>query len=266
MPRLRLTVAYVGTRYCGWQIQDKPKAPPTIQGELEKVLFRVAGILVRVHGSGRTDSGVHAHGQVAHADIPASKAHLDWQRIFNTSLPPDISVLEARLVDDNFHCRFDALHKTYTYHFWLNRRCMPPLLRPFAWDCGPLDVARMQAALPYLMGKHDFRCLQNAGTPMEDTVRTILQLDLSHQAPQWEASIPTPSPAQTTTAHLALRVTADGFLKQMVRNTAGLLAAVGRGKFEAEAITALLRDGQRADAPPTAPACGLFLHSVAYPS
>lgn len=254
MPRLRLTLAYVGSRYCGWQIQDKPKPPPTIQGELEKVLTRVCGGLVRVHGAGRTDSGVHADGQVAHADIPEAKAPLDWQRIFNTSLPQDISVLETRWVHDTFHSRFDALHKTYTYQLWLNRRWMPPLLRPFAWDCGSLDVDAMQSALPYLLGKHDFRCLQNAGTPIEDTARTIMALELSPELalfPRAEA--------------LALRVTADGFLKQMVRNMAGLLVAVGRGKFQSDAIPSLLLHGGRPDAPPTAPAQGLTLTSVTYP-
>lgn len=253
MPRLRLTLAYMGSRYCGWQIQDKPQAPPTIQGELEKVLQRVCGSLLRVHGAGRTDSGVHAEGQVAHVDIPDAKAALDWQRIFNTSLPGDISVVEARWEHDGFHSRFDALHKTYTYQLWLERRWMPPLLRPLAWDCGPLDVERVRTALPLLLGKHDFRCLQNAGTPIEDTARTIMALELAPEL----ALFPHP-------AALALRVTADGFLKQMVRNLTGLLVAIGRGKFEVQAVPELLRHGSRADAPPTAPACGLSLSAVTY--
>lgn len=253
MPRLRLTVAYVGSLYCGWQIQDKPQPPPTIQGELEKVLCRVCGGLIRIHGAGRTDSGVHAEGQVAHADIPDAKAHLDWQRIFNTSLPHDISVLEARWVLDTFHSRFDALHKTYTYQLWLERRWMPPLLRPFAWDCGPLDVELLRAALPLLLGKHDFRCLQNAGTPIEDTARTIMALELSPEMALFQHP-----------AALALRVTADGFLKQMVRNMTGLLVAIGKGKFELHALPNLLLHGSRTDAPATAPACGLSLTRVTY--
>lgn len=255
MPRLKFTIAYVGTRYHGWQIQDKPSPPPTIQGELEKVLHRVAGRLVRVHGAGRTDSGVHAEAQVAHADLPEDKGGLDWQRICNTTLPQDISVLDVQIVADTFHARFDALHKTYTYQFWLNRRYMPPRLRPFAWDCGALDIGRMHAALPHLLGRHDFRSLQNAGTPMEDTTRTILALELAPAAAQ-----PSPSPL------LELRVTADGFLKQMVRNMAGLLVTVGRGLLPPDAIPALLRQADRRAAPPTAPACGLTLSHVAYPN
>lgn len=254
MPRFRLTLAYVGTRYSGWQIQDKPAPPPTIQGELEKVLRRVTGTLVRVHGAGRTDSGVHADAQTAHLDIPEERAHLDWQRIFNTNLPGDISVLDIRPVGADFHARFDALDKTYTYQFWMNRRFMPPRLRPFAWDCGPLDVPRMREALPFLLGRHDFRSLQNAGTPMENTVRTVTALELGRQ---W------------ATVHddhaLALRVTADGFLKQMVRNLAGLLVAVGRGHMDAGTIPGLLLAADRQAAPATAPACGLTLTSVTYP-
>lgn len=253
MPRFKLTLAYVGTRYSGWQIQDKPAPPPTIQGELEAVLHRVMGTCVRVHGAGRTDSGVHADAQTAHVDIPEAKAHLDWQRIFNTALPSDISVLDIWPVDAAFHARFDAVHKTYTYQFWTNHRFMPPRLRPFAWNCGPLDVDRMRTALPHMLGKHDFCSLQNAGTPMDDTIRTVFELELGHHL----AFLP-------HTHAVGLSVTADGFLKQMVRNIAGLLAAVGREKLNPDAIPPLLRSGQRALAPPTAPACGLTLSSVTY--
>lgn len=255
MPRLKLTLAYVGTRYCGWQIQDKPSPPPTIQGALEAILRRVTGTLIRVHGAGRTDSGVHADAQVAHLDIPEDKAHLDWQRIFNTNLPGDISVLEVQPVPDAFHARFDAVDKTYTYQFWMNRRYMPPRLHPFAWDCGPLDINRMHAALPHLLGQHDFRSLQNSGTPIEDTVRTITHMELNPGL----ALCPGPEA-------LALRVTADGFLKQMVRNIAGLLVAVGRNKFAPEDIPALLLTTQREAAPATAPACGLTLTHITYPA
>ena len=117
MPRLKITLAYVGTQYCGWQIQEKANPPPTIQGELEKVLRKVTGAPTRVHGAGRTDSGVHAEGQVAHVDVPEDKAHLDWQRIFNTTLPKDISVLSVQKVSDTFLSRFDAVHKTYVPYF-----------------------------------------------------------------------------------------------------------------------------------------------------
>lgn len=256
MPRFRLTLAYVGTRCHGWQIQEKPHPPPTIQGELEAVLARVLcqkGQIVRVHGAGRTDSGVHADAQIAHCDIPDAKAHLDWQRIFNTSLAPDICVLDIAPVADTFHARLDAKAKTYTYQLWTEPRWMPPRLAPFAWNCGPLDTGRIHAALPYLTGSYDCRSLQNAGTPMENTVRTICNIALD--------------PALALMPHanaLALRVRADGFLKQMVRNMTGLLVAVGRGTLAPENIPALLAACDRRLAPPTAPAHGLCLTNVHY--
>ncbi len=256
MVRLKITLSYVGTQYCGWQIQEKPKAPPTIQGELESVVQRVVGTHVRIHGAGRTDSGVHAEGQVAHMDVPHEKGHLQWQRIFNTSLPQDISVLDVSSVEPHFHSRFDAIHKTYTYTFWCERTFMPPRLRPFAYNVGNLDYDNMRKALPYLMGTHNFAAMQNVGTPIEDTIRTIMHMELAKQCP-W-------LPKALHPHCLTLTVQADGFLKQMVRNLAGLLAAVGKHKFSPEQIPALLDAGLRNQAPATAPACGLSLQHIYY--
>lgn len=253
MARLRLTIAYVGTRYHGWQIQDKVQPPPTIQGALEAVFARVLGQPTRLHAAGRTDSGVHADAQVAHCDIADAKACLNWQRILNTSLPGDISVLDVERVDKSFHARLDAIDKTYTYQFWMDRRCMPPRLHPFAWDCGPLNILHMRAALPYLLGQHDFRSLQNMGTPIEDCRRTVYECVLDPAL----ALMP-------HTAALALRVRADGFLKQMVRNIAGLLVAVGQGKCAPDAIPHILASHDRRLAPLTAPARGLTLTCVRY--
>ena len=116
--RLKLLLAYVGTRYSGWQIQEKPSPPPTIQGELEAALRTICGHNVRAHGSGRTDSGVHAHGQVVHCDVPDSRAGLDWRNSLNAILPRDIRVLHAQRAAPDFHARKDALRKTYAYQFW----------------------------------------------------------------------------------------------------------------------------------------------------
>ncbi len=254
MQRLKLNISYVGTQYCGWQIQENG---PTIQAELEKVLELITGSLVRVHGAGRTDSGVHAEGQIAHADVPADKADLDWQRIFNTNLPSDINVHSVELVDSEFHSRFDAKSKTYSYTFWTNRSYMPPRLRPFAWDCGPLNIKLMQVALGHLRGRHDFACFQNAGTDIEDTTRFIYGASLEKSCP-W-------IPSNYHEHVLTLTINANGFLKQMVRNIAGLLVAVGRNSFELDHVPSLLASGVRKDAPPTAPACGLTLLKVVYP-
>ncbi len=259
-----LTIAYVGTRYAGWQIQEVSKAPLTIQGELEKILTKVTGTLVRVHGAGRTDSGVHAEGQVAHIHINDNTEHtkkkaktpLEWQRIFNTQLPSDISVLAVQRVADNFHSRFNAVSKTYAYTFWTEPHYIPPRAHPFVWACGKLDLEAMKMALPYLQGQHDFCCLQNVGTPIENTVRTVLAIDLQQGSP-W-------LPHAIGQSALCLTVTADGFLKQMVRNMAGLLCAVGRHKFIPQNIPTLFQNAQRKLAPPTAPACGLSLVRVHY--
>ncbi len=258
MPRYKCTLAYVGTRYAGWQIQELSKAPLTIQGELEKVLFKVTGKLIRVHGAGRTDAGVHAEGQVAHFTIPENcrdKSAHEWQRIFHALLAPDICVYKVEAVPEDFHSRFLACGKTYSYTLWTDLSFVPPRLRPFLWACGKLNMEKMQQAIPYLLGTHDFAGLQNVGTPMENTTRTIIALSIEQGSP-WAAQH----------EHiLTLSVDADGFLKQMVRNITGLLVAVGQNRFDCENIPALLQEKNRKKAPATAPAQGLSLVRVHYP-
>ncbi len=258
MPRYKCTLAYVGTRYAGWQIQEASKAPLTIQGELEKVLHTVFGELVRVHGAGRTDAGVHAEGQVAHFTSPAHakkiKSPQEWEHIFHAMLPPDICVHRVEVAKDDFHSRFSAIGKSYAYTLWTEYLHMPPRLAPFIWACGKLDVERMQAALPYLVGKHDFASLQNVGTPIEDTTRILNNLELSQGSPWAVSNLPL----------LTINVNANGFLKQMVRNITGLLVAVGQGRFDAQDIPELLAAKNRKLAPPTAPAHGLSLLQVHY--
>lgn len=259
MARVRLLLSYVGTRYSGWQIQDRPGGPPTIQGELEKVVQRVTGRVIRLHGAGRTDAGVHADGQCAHFDVPASLVQWDWRRIFNACLPRDICVQQAEVVPESFHSRYSALGKSYTYQLWRDTRRIPPRLRPFVWECGKLDVARLAEALPCLEGCYDCAVFQNRGTEILDTVRHIWRLELL--------------PAPATDGCLAvseyeglvrLRVTAEGFLKQMVRNMVGLLVQTGKGKLDAAALPDLLASGERRRAPATAPAQGLSLTRVWY--
>ena len=250
MPRLRLTLAYVGTAYSGWQIQEKPSPPPTIQGELERALAGVCGRSIRVFGAGRTDAGVHAEAQVAHCDVPALHA-INWQAALNAKLPSDIRLLDAQEAADTFHACFDARKKTYRYDLWLARQVAPPRLAPFVWACGPLNLHRLETALPMLAGTHDFRSFQNRGAALSDTTRTVL-------------SLRTARPAEFGGDVLSLYVEADGFLKQMARNMAGLLAAVGRGKFPPSRIPALLAARERAQGPPTAPARGLTLVRVDY--
>lgn len=255
--RLKLILAYVGSRYSGWQIQEKPSPPPTVQGTLESALRTVVGQAVRAHAAGRTDAGVHAHGQVAHADIPDAKSALNWQRSLNALLPQDIRVLSAAAAPPGFHARKDALRKTYIYHFWQERAFVPPHLTPFVWPCGPLDADAMREGLAHLPGTRDFSALRNAGTDMESSVRTVFSVSL--------CSIP---PCEYYPPHAALlrfTVVADGFLKQMVRNMAGLLAACGQGKIPPDAVPGLLAAEDRRALPSvTAPAQGLALARVDY--
>lgn len=255
--RLRLEVAYVGTDYMGWQIQAERFAMQTIQGQLEHALGLLAGQGVRVHGSGRTDSGVHAERQVAHCDFPEERyARLrDMRNSLNALLPKEIRVFAVQSCAQDFHARFDAHDKTYRYQFWQERGFVPPRLWPFVWCCGPVDVAAMRAALPHFLGEHDFAALANAGAcAQESTVRTLYSLEI-RESTVWEGCAPM----------LELFVTGSGFLKQMVRNMAGLLVEIGRGKVEPDSVPGILGTGARTGLPaPTAPPSGLTLMRVEY--
>lgn len=260
MPRLKLTIAYVGTHFAGWQAQEyKTRVQPrTVQGELEKALRTMLGRHagdepVRVHGAGRTDSGVHAEGQVAHVDIPEGARHTarlhDWQRGFSALLPHDMAVISVEEAAPDFHARTSARGKRYTYSLWLRRDFILPQLRDFAWDCGPLNVDAMRAALPHLVGTHDFASVQNSGSEVTTSTRTISSITMESPAPD----------------RMLWHFEADGFLKQMVRNLMGLLVHVGQGKLSPETVPDILaaRD-RRALSSPTAPAKGLTLMKVFY--
>ncbi len=256
--RLKLRLSYVGTRFCGWQIQEKAPPPRTVQGELEKALAVLCRVPVRAFGSGRTDTGVHAVAQIVHCDVPDGRIIHDWRNSLNALLPKDVRVLEAAPCAPDFHARKDALSKTYAYRFWRDNRFLPPEAISFVWACGPLDEIPMRKALPHLLGRHDFSSLQNAGTDVKSTMRTVTSCILD-EMPQREFYPP-------HTPELLFLVTADGFLKQMVRNMAGLLAAVGRGRISPDDVPSILSKAARRDNPAvTAPAAGLTLVNVTYP-
>lgn len=267
MARLKLTVAYIGTHLHGWQVQASP--PPTgrahtlhtVQGELERIVARIVGHEVRLHGSGRTDAGVHADAQIAHMDIPDSKLGVNWLMALNARLPESISVLAVEHVDDDFHARYSAIRKTYTYRLWLSRGLLPPRVRPFVWATGPLDTAAMEAAAQHLVGTHDFSSFQNAGTDIATTVRTLHSITPREGTAAMDGAGDVPVPA----FGLAYRFEANGFLKQMVRNLMGLLVTVGRGKIKPDEVPSILAACNRAKAPVTAPASGLTLTAVHYP-
>ena len=254
--RLKLTIAYVGTHFKGWQVQAHPHYPEprTVQAEIEAAISRIAGRTVKVHGAGRTDSGVHADGQAAHVDIPEEKTEIDWLRAINAQLPPDVAVLDARFVSDDFHAQYSCTHKAYTYSLWLNRAFTPPRLREFVWNTGPLNLTAMKKAAVHLIGKHNFAALQNIGTPQQNTVRTIYSIACYVDPdPTWNGNF------------ICWRIEGDGFLKQMVRNIMGLLVEVGRGKLAGADVPGLIASGDRSLSPATAPARGLCLSAVYYP-
>lgn len=247
MPRIKLTLAYDGTDFAGWQLQPNAR---TVQAELEKALGEILGTPPRVHGSGRTDSGVHAMGQVAHFDCPEKRADIPWQRALNAIMPKDVRILSADVVPDDFHARYSAQGKTYEYALWHTREFCLPQRRRFVWNCGPTDLGKMEECAAVLLGEHDFAAFQNVGTPVKSTVRTITEI--AHRP--------------GVTEHETIwQFTADGFLKQMVRNLMGCLVAAGRNKLSPEQVRTILEGADRSQAPATAPPQGLSLISVRYP-
>ena len=244
--RIRLTLAYEGTDFCGWQLQPRDR---TVQGEVEKALLRILGESIRVHGSGRTDAGVHALCQVCHFDCTNEKVDFPWQRSLNAVMPEDVRVIDAAVAPDDFHARFNTLEKSYEYVLWHERGFCLPQRRRFVWACGPVDFTRMEAAAEVLKGERDFAAFQNVGTDIDSTVRTVTNL----------------SRHPGLTAHESVwRFTANGFLKQMVRNLMGCLVACGRGKLDADGVRAIRDSLDRTTAPATAPPQGLTLTSVVY--
>ena len=246
MARIKLTLAYEGTDFSGWQLQPRDR---TVQGELESALVRLLGGPARVHGSGRTDAGVHALGQVAHFDCPDDRADLPWLRALNATLPPDVRVVDAAPADPEFHARYSAVSKTYEYTLWHEPDYCLPQRRRFVWACGPVDFAAMEAAAGELVGEHDFAAFQNVGTPVKSTVRTLASL----------VRQPGPAPQESV-----WRFQADGFLKQMVRNVMGCLVACGRARLTPPEVRAILCSGDRSAAPATAPPQGLTLIGPEY--
>jgi tRNA pseudouridine38-40 synthase len=246
MVRLMLTLAYVGARFHGWQLQPGVRS---VQGCLEEALSRLAGCHVRAHGAGRTDSGVHALGQVAHVDVPASRADLPWQRALNALLPADICVTSVSFAQPAFHARFDALWKTYSYTLWTEPGYLLPQRRGLVWPTGPLDLQQMALAAQKLVGHRDWSSFQNQGTPVRSTMRTVFDIQCI---------------AGTHSEETIWLITADGFLKQMARNIMGCLVMIGRGRLIISQMEDIVQQGRRELAPASAPAQGLCLERVDY--
>ena len=257
MRTVKLTIAYDGTRFVGWQRQASGES---IQGWLERALEPLEGAPVTVHGAGRTDAGVHALGQVASVSLGSTHDSATLMRALNAQLPPDIRVRAVEDVAADFHARFSARRKTYRY---LVRHApfADPFERSFAWHVPePLHISEMITAAATLQGTHDFSAFRSTGSDVATTVRTIHRSELrSRSGVDW---LPETHAAGVL---LAYEVEGDGFLRHMVRAVVGTLVEVGRGARTAGSVAALLQTGMaRAEAGPTAPAHGLYLVGVAY--
>jgi tRNA pseudouridine38-40 synthase len=269
MRTLKITLAYDGTRFVGWQRQAEGES---IQGLLEDALTRFEGAPVTVHGAGRTDAGVHALGQVASVSVSFAHSVDTLVRALNAQLPGDIRVLEVADAPADFHARFSARSKTYRYQ--LRAGCVgDPFTRAFTWQMPEtLDVDAMSTAAGLLIGTHDFAAFQSVGTETSSTVRTIVHSELSAGGadPSASANAAADSPKRGALTRpdprssLVYQVTGDGFLRHMVRTIVGTLVEIGRGWRPVESMAQLLVGGTRAQAGATAPAHGLFLIRVDY--
>ena len=256
---LKLTVAYDGTRFVGWQRQADGES---IQGLLEEALAKFEGAPVTVHGAGRTDAGVHALGQVASAIVTFTHPAETIARALNAQLPDDIRVVEIADAAPGFHARFSARSKSYRYQI-REGTIGDPFTRAFVWQLpAPLNVDAMTEAAAALVGTHDFAAFQSAGTEVASTVRTIFRSEFSTTEPS-ERSERLERPERSERL-LVYEVTADGFLRHMVRAIVGTLVEIGRGWRSVESIAQLVERGTRAQAGATAPPHGLFLVCVDY--
>jgi len=243
--RIALGIEYDGTGYNGWQRQQTGLG---VQQRIEEALTRVANHTVEVTCAGRTDTGVHAAGQVVHFDTPSVRDDRGWLLGANSHLPDDISVIWARHVDDDFHARFSASARNYRYRI-LNRHPRSALYRHRAWWVyEALDAQRMNEAAQHLLGVHDFSAFRAAGCRANTPQRTITRLSVERGG-HW----------------ITLEVSANAFLQHMVRNITGSLVAVGAGERSIEWIAEVLQSRDRKRGGIAAPPQGLTLTSVDYP-
>lgn len=245
---IKIVVEYDGAGLAGWQRQAGALKTDTVQGLLETALERLCREKIVVHGSGRTDAGVHARRQAASFKTAGPRTPEELRRGLNALLPPQIAVLEAAEAAPDFHARFSAKAKVYSYHFFTGP-VRPALLANRVWWVGPhLNWPAVDQALPHLVGRRDFAAFRSQGVPLKSTVRTIARAELADLEPGLKK----------------LTLEADGFMRHMVRAIAGTLALVGRGKISPAEFGRLIEQRRRELAGPTAPPQGLYLEEVIY--
>jgi tRNA pseudouridine38-40 synthase len=244
--RVKLTIAYDGTEYEGWQVQ---KIGRGVQQVIEEALAGLFQTPLRVHSSSRTDTGVHARAMIAHVDLPALRMPIGKLPLaINSKLPEDIRIMDAKVASPDFHARFSAKGKQYRYTVY-NHRSMDPLLRRVAWHVPrSLDLDAMREAARHFKGKRDYAAFaNNRSYEMESTVRTLHRCEFRKQGPL-----------------LTFIIEGDGFLYKMCRGIVGTIVQVGLGRFAAGDIPRMLETKNRSMAGMTAPACGLVLWKVFY--
>lgn len=243
MKRLKVTVQYDGTDYCGWQ---KQLNGTSVQEKLTEAFCSIAQN-VSVTGSGRTDSGVHARAMVCHVDADITVPIKNIPKAVNAHLPSDIAVLSCEEVDKDFHARYSAKRKTYAYHVYVSELTLP-LLERYAvrLDTKP-NVEMMRLASAEIVGEHDFKCFLASGSSVKDTVRTVYSIDIEEKDKE-----------------IVFKVCGNGFLYNMVRIIVGTLLEVGYGRKSADDIKEAIASGERKKSGKTYPAKGLELFSVDY--
>ena len=245
LKNFKITIEYDGGAYHGWQRQV---SEPTIQEEIEKALMTMTGAKVALKGSGRTDAGVHACAQVANFLCDTNFSHDVFQRGLNSLLPRDIVITACTKVPDSFNARYDAKSKTYHYKI-LNRRLPAAIGRQYSWHIPQkLDLSAMRRACGHIIGTHDFKAFEGAGSPRAHTTRRVIHADL----------------VKDNDGYLIFEIEGEGFLRFMVRNIVGTLVDVGLAKSTPEDFKRIMLSKDRNLAGITAPSHGLYLMQVNY--
>jgi tRNA pseudouridine38-40 synthase len=246
----RFLIQYDGTDFHGWQVQENSR---TIQGELERVIGMLEDAEVKVVGSGRTDAGVHAEGQIANVHLNRGLTPEKLKNAINGNLWRDIRMMKAETAPDNFHARFSAKKKTYLYRV-VNAPVMSPFWRRYAHhEWRPLDIAKMNDVARLFVGEHDWTAFSSAQADGENRVREVVDFTVESS---WDQ--------RANGAMVEFRITANGFLRYMVRSIVGTMLEVGRGEKDSDTIQTAIVTGDRGLAGKTAAAQGLTLWKVEY--